>query len=258
MQDQILDMLLKEDEITWQNILYDLIKSEQMDPWDVDISLLSNKYLETLRKMQKMNFFVSGKIILAASMLLKIKSKKLLTDHIEQFDSFLFQSEEPEEFEEFETEEDFEEPSAEPKLTIKTPQSRKKKVSIKDLVHALELAIEVDKKRKVRHLERDSVPVMEMPKKTVDISKQISGIYQKVVEYFSTKKGENLTFTHLLNSGSKEDKVATFIPLLHLENQRKVDINQQVSFGEIRILLKQNKILNEKIEQKQTKVSSSS
>ena len=101
MQDQILDMLLKEDEITWQNILYDLIKSEQMDPWDVDISLLSNKYLETLRKMQKMNFFVSGKIILAASMLLKIKSKKLLTDHIEQFDSFLFQSEEPEEFEEF-------------------------------------------------------------------------------------------------------------------------------------------------------------
>ena len=28
MQDQILDMLLKEDEITWQTILYDLIKKE--------------------------------------------------------------------------------------------------------------------------------------------------------------------------------------------------------------------------------------
>ena len=38
MQEQIYDMLLKESEVTWQDIIYDLIKKEQMDPWDVDIS----------------------------------------------------------------------------------------------------------------------------------------------------------------------------------------------------------------------------
>jgi len=40
MENQIYDMLLKESEITWQDIIYDLIKKEQMDPWDVDISKL--------------------------------------------------------------------------------------------------------------------------------------------------------------------------------------------------------------------------
>ena len=43
MQDQILDMLLKKDELTWKDILYDLIKSERMDPWDIDVSKLSKK-----------------------------------------------------------------------------------------------------------------------------------------------------------------------------------------------------------------------
>ena len=49
MQDRIFEMLLKEDEITWQTILYDLVKTEEMDPWDIDISLLSQKYLETVK-----------------------------------------------------------------------------------------------------------------------------------------------------------------------------------------------------------------
>ena len=67
MQDQILDMLLKRDEITWQDLIKDLVKSEGIDPWNVDISLLAKKYVDIVKQLKEVNFFVSGKVVLAAS-----------------------------------------------------------------------------------------------------------------------------------------------------------------------------------------------
>ena len=77
MQDRLFEMLMQRDEITWQTIIYDLIRTEQMDPWDIDISLLTQKYIETVNKLQEMNFFISGKVLLASAILLRIKSYKL-------------------------------------------------------------------------------------------------------------------------------------------------------------------------------------
>tara|TARA_Y100000310_G_C20541544_1_gene743552 strand:- start:357 stop:1082 length:726 start_codon:yes stop_codon:yes gene_type:complete len=241
MQDQILDMLLKKDELTWQDILYDLIKSERMDPWNIDVSILSKKYLDIVRKLQDTNFFVSGKVILASAILLKIKSNKLLTENIANFDSQLYKQDEEEDYTEQLEDQDFEQGS-QPRLTIKTPITRKRRVSLNDLVDALEKALEVDTRRKVRrqiygHPEED----LEMPVRKIDVSQKIKEVYSKVNEYFKIKKS-NLTFTQLLPSNSKEDKVFTFIPLLHLENQKKVDMHQKNSFDEIYISLKNLKI----------------
>jgi len=47
--DQFFDMITK-DELGWQTIIYDLIRTEQLDPWDIDITLLANKYLERIQK----------------------------------------------------------------------------------------------------------------------------------------------------------------------------------------------------------------
>ena len=78
MQEQIYNMLIQKDEITWQSLLLDLIKSEQMDPWNIDITQLSKKYLDAVKDMKEANFFISGKVLLACSLLLKIKSNKLI------------------------------------------------------------------------------------------------------------------------------------------------------------------------------------
>ena len=89
-QDKILTLLMQKDEITWQTILFDLIKSGEIDPWDIDISILSHKYLETVRKMQEANLFISGKGILASAILLKIKSDRLVTEGIGMLDNLMF------------------------------------------------------------------------------------------------------------------------------------------------------------------------
>ena len=234
MQDQILEMLLNKDEITWQTLIYDLVKTEQMNPWDIDISLLSQKYLETVQKLQEMNFFISGKVILASSILLKIKSNKFLTENIADFDNLLFDNE-AEDLEEFQEDRSIT-LETQPRLTIKTPQSRKRKVSIQDLMVALEKALEVDKRRKVRVIERERNKIhMEIPEKKVDIGNLIKTVYGKIKGFFKTK--ENLTFAELTNSDKKEDKIYTLVPLLHLANSEKVNINQEKHFGEIDIKL---------------------
>ena len=92
-QEQIHDLLFGQ-KLSWQAILYDLINTEQLDPWNIDISLLANKYLEKVRKLEEADFFVSSKVLYAASLLLRIKSDILLSHDIPGLDEILFGKEE--------------------------------------------------------------------------------------------------------------------------------------------------------------------
>jgi chromatin segregation and condensation protein Rec8/ScpA/Scc1 (kleisin family) len=47
-QDQVHDLLFNR-EIGWQEIIYDLINTEQLDPWDINITVLTEKYLEKIQ-----------------------------------------------------------------------------------------------------------------------------------------------------------------------------------------------------------------
>jgi len=228
MQDKLLALLMQKDELTWKDIIYDLIKTEKMDPWDIDISELVSKYLETIKKLQEHNFFISGKIILASSILLRIKSHKLMEEYLPNFDSLLFpQEEELIEAQEEQVYRDY------PELLIKTPQSRKRKVNIDNLMHALTKALDVEKRREIKRLDERPIREIQLPKDTKNITTLIKELYSKIKTYF--QKQETITFTQLIPSTRKQDKVSTFIPLLHLANHQKVDIDQYESFGEIYI-----------------------
>ena len=231
MQNQLYDMLLKEDEITWQTIIYDLIRTEQMNPWDIDISYLTNKYLDAVKTMKDMNMFISGKVILAAALLLRIKSTKLVAEDIAFFDEFLFHSDADELMDEIISEESHRVKDI-PRLAIKTPQARKKKITVHDLMEALQMALEVNQRKVMRRVDERRVNVA-IPRVKVDITKLIRNLYDKTMDMF--KKEDVVTFSKLVPSDKKEDKILTFIPMLHLDNQGKINIQQEQAFGEIRI-----------------------
>ncbi len=232
--DKVLEILFEKDEITWQSIIYELIKSGEIDPWDVNISELTQKYIDTVNKLEGLDFRLSGKVLLAAAILLKIKSNRLMGEDLAHLDSLLSQKEEETEI--------FEEPS--PNLTEqekadlipRVPQPRKRKVSVYDLVNALEQALEVKRRRLMSNM---PVTNIEIPKKTRNITAVIGEVYNKIRIFFAQNKKPGLTFSQLIPSDSKEDKVYTFVPLLHLDSQRKIDIFQYQHFGEIGITLRQ-------------------
>jgi segregation and condensation protein A len=241
-QDKIFSILFQEDDITWQNIIYDLVQTEGMDPWDIDVSEIAHKFLEMLKKLKNMDFRISGKIVLASAILLKIKSNKFVEDDINALDSLMAAGDESESLlDELTGSDQAPIDKSHPKLMPRTPQPRKRKVSIYDLIHALEKALEVENRRPPVF----SAPRVKFkaPDKRIDISEVIRDVYERVNGYYSQQKNTKLTFSQLIPSDSKEDKVYTFIPLLHLENQRKVDMYQKFHFGEIEIDIAKTKII---------------
>jgi len=244
MQDTILEMLIEKDEITWQSIIHEMVRSGEIDPWDVNITELTRKYIEVLKKLKELDLRVSGKVVLAAALLLRMKSSKLLEEDLNDFDRLLATTEEM-------TEEEFYHdleadagagalggPGRDEtyRLMPRNPLPRKRKVSIYDLIESLERALHV----KQRRIIRTAVPTtLRLPNKSTDMTLVIRSMYRRIVEHFRDKK-DGLTFSKLLPSETRIDKVYTFIPLLHLTNQRRIDLDQKEHFGEIDIMLLKN------------------
>ncbi|HIG93628.1 MAG: segregation and condensation protein A [archaeon GW2011_AR9] len=232
MQEQIFDLLLNQEDVTWKTLLYDLVKTEQMDPWDVNITLLTQKYLEAIKEIQEHDFRVSGKILLAAAFLLKMKSNHLVEHDIFNYDQLISQTDEISEEDEMGNgmSNGFHRDKTSFALIPKNPQPRNRKVSIHDLVSALQRAMATKK----RILAQQRPTPFIIPKRNMDIMEAIRDTYHKI-QYYTNKEQEiPLTFSKLLPPrAGRQEKVYTFIPLLHLEHQQKVETQQKGHFEEI-------------------------
>ncbi|MEK6963737.1 MAG: segregation/condensation protein A [Nanoarchaeota archaeon] len=237
-QDRIFSILFDQDEITWQDIIYELINTEQMDPWDIDVSLISAHFLETIKKLEEMDFRLSGKIILASAILLKIKSNQLLDEDIAALDQMISGESDPVNLYDDALEGSSPRPDI-PGLVPRTPQPRKRKVSVYDLIQALEKALQTEARRK-RFITASPMQ-MKLPEKTFDISEVIEEVYDKVFTHHQNNGHTALTFSQLVNSDAREDKIFMFQPLLHLDTQGRIDLQQAEHFGEIQIHVTENK-----------------
>jgi chromatin segregation and condensation protein Rec8/ScpA/Scc1 (kleisin family) len=74
-----------------------------------------------------------------------------------------------------------------------------------------------------------------VPKKNKDMTVVINDLYTKIQKTLETVK--QVKFSQLLKSDAKEEKIYTFIPLLYLDTQRRIDLEQDVTFEDITICL---------------------
>lgn len=233
-QEQIHGLLFG-DKLSWQSIIYDLINTEQLDPWDIDISLLSQKYLKKVRGLEEADFFVSSKVLLAAALLLRMKSEILLYHYIPTLNELLFGKKEDKKYvqERIELDEEI------PELVAKTPLPRFRKVTLDELMQALGKAINTENrriKRIVIEKQYEYEAATAMPKHRINLKEQIKRVYNRLKEIFSSRE-QKLAFSEIAGETDQE-KVATFVPLLHLDNQQKVWLEQEKHFDEIWILMK--------------------
>ena len=232
-QEQIHDILFNR-EIGWQEIIYDLINTEQLDPWDIDIIILTGKYLEKVAELEEADFFVSSKVLLAASLLLRIKSEILLDRHIKSIDEILFGKKEQQKYalERIELDEEI------PELIPRSPLPRFRKVSLKELMDSLNKAIITENRRikkeiVTRNVFRESA--FSLPKKKFSIKNKIVEVLRSLSDIFKDKKGEKIIFNEF--AVNKEEKITSLLPLLYLEDQKKVWLEQKEHFGDINIWL---------------------
>jgi segregation and condensation protein A len=232
--DQVFDIVMQGDEISWQSILFDLVRAGNMDPWDIDLGKLTQSFLATVNKFSEANFRINGKVVLASAMLLKLKTSALLEQDINALDALLAQQDELD-IDSLEVEGEGRQRihvEGVPKIFPRTPQPRQRQVSIYDLVEALEQALEVNTRRQRRIL--FSYPEVRIPERKIDLHGAMDGLFMRVSDHYSRTE-QRLTFQEMVAGQDRETTIYTFIPLLHLTTARRTDIDQPEHFSTIYI-----------------------
>jgi segregation and condensation protein A len=220
----------------WQTILYDLINTSQLDPWDLDLIILTKKYFEKIEELEETDFYISSKVLLAAALLLRIKTEFLLNRHIKNIDEALFgRKEEKKEIERIEIDE-----SELPILMPRTPLSRLRRVTLPELMSALNKAINTESrriKREVQIKRAHKLSHVDIPKfKKIDLKDRIKGFYARVLNSLNKKELQKIGYFDLIGK-EKDEKLACFLPLLHLSNTKKLWLEQENHLDEILIYL---------------------
>lgn len=256
---QIYNMIFEEDDLRWQTIIYEMIRTGKVDPWDIDISMFSREYLKMIEKLKELNFRISGKVVLSAAILLRMKTNRL------GLQEFLGMIEEPEEDMQVEPGlEDFEEGPTEMEQRIekladhmkhntkkriildpRLDRTRQRKVTVFELMGALKKAMEVDERRKERHAKVDEkIQKPEYKIKKFDILGKMKKVYDRLL-LFIRKHGRNtVEFYQIVPSKEKRDIIWTFVPLLHLANEGKVNLIQDKPFGKLHVSLLDKDLLS--------------
>lgn len=255
-EERIYDIALNKDDVDWKGLLHQLIRHEGLDMWDIDLGILTNKYLETLKTMKTIDFDISGKLLTIAVFLLKTKAELLVERDLRGIEKRISEVENITDENMLETIEglqDFDlelnqfskvKPEEKYVIKIRNPLARKRKVNIFDLIKTLEKTFEQSNKRRLNFLARHpdlhyDGPIYEVKPK--DIKTIIDELHKVILEEFSNKKGHtHISFSHLTHGvRHKKGILDKFIPLLHLHNQAKIVVTQEQHFGEIKIELEQ-------------------
>ncbi len=230
----------------WQSIIYELIHTEQLDPWDVDIVVLTQKYFEKIHEIgeeDNVDFYVSSKVLLAASLLLRIKSEFLLNRSVQSIDDILFGRKEDNKpiIERIVVDED-----DLPMLIPKTPLPRARRVTLPELMLALNKAINTESrriKREVTLKRAKRMTEINLPEfRRIDLRDRIKQFYASVLTGIKGKGSGNDRASNKIGYNDfigkeREEKVACFLPLLYLGNTQKLWLEQERHLDEIWIYL---------------------
>lgn len=225
-------MQLITSEYSWEQIIYKIIAWEGMDPWNLDLSMLSRSFLVYVNKMKELDFKIPAKYVVIAAVLLRMKS-----DHIEYLKGLVQppQVEAPE-LDTGEVNQVPETANGEINLalaTLNVPSKRMpvRKIVASELISALRNALRTDERRSERTTRRRGQIVINED----NITERISELYKKIDILLVRLKEEEIEFSKLLNKWSRDEILDTFVPLVHLDHEKKVHCRQEDLFKEIYI-----------------------
>jgi segregation and condensation protein A len=216
----------------WKRIIYDIVSTEDFNPWDIDIGILTDSYLEKVKEMQMINFEVPGTIILVGSVLLKLKSD------IVSGQTFIFEESLAGGEEEMDEDlvADIDDITGEPLPPSSIEDNEllvrripKRKVTLPELIVFLKRVVtQVEKKETTWKTEKERRIEVQVAKKNVE--RIMREVYREIRKL---SKGEKTTFKKLVNDWNKESVVAYLMPVLHLANKDKITVEQKEIFGDI-------------------------
>lgn len=228
-------------------ILVQMAKSGKIDPWNIDIVDVTDKYLAHLFEMKAQNLRATGKTFLFASILLRLKSNVL-----EGNDIFDFEDENQDDYELTDDEiiDNYEPPTnnvisfnevLQRRTSVKI--NRNRTVSLKDLIRQLEFYEMLEKKQSLKQAhERAKRRVRNYANLSAEdivnlaheefIENSVQAIQAKLEKIFN--KEEKVELHELVSIGMS--KVTAFIALLFLTAEGKCDLEQDEFYSDLYVV----------------------
>jgi segregation and condensation protein A len=218
-EENILKMIIEKQ--SWEEVLYQIVSIENINPWDVDLIKLTDNFLGYIKKLEQLDFRISAKIVFVSAVLLRLKA-----DYLSIF-------EEEETLEEV-AQRPFVDLGIDPNLIqLGLPMKRipKRQVTLDELVTALKKALTVRVKREIRR--RVWREQLQAQIGEEDITKRIETMMKQIDDLMEKLKKDKLEFKQIVGKWNKDQVVEHFIPLLHLEHNKKIKTEQEEFFKEI-------------------------
>lgn len=228
-------------------ILVQMAKSGKIDPWNIDIVDVTDKYLAHLFEMKAQNLRATGKTFLFASILLRLKSNVL-----EGNDIFDFEDENQDDYELTDDEiiDNYEPPTnnvisfnevLQRRTSVKI--NRNRTVTLKDLIRQLEFYEMLEKKQSLKQAhERAKRRVRNYANLSAEdivnlaheefIENSVQAIQAKLEKIFN--KEEKIELHELVSIGM--NKVTAFIALLFLTAEGKCDLEQDEFYSNLYVV----------------------
>jgi len=225
-EESLLKMVLEKE--NWEEILYQIVSLENIDPWDVDLVKLTEGFLRFIRSVEELDFRIPAKIVFVAAILLRLKS-----DYLSIFEERSAVEEA------LDKEKVLPDLGIDPnliKLGVPIKRIPKRQVTLDELIVALKRALDV-RERKVERVQRIRSRLRDELKAEEDIVRRIEKVMDEIEERMKAagKIGPDgkLNFRDIVEQWTREQIVEHFIPILHLEKSQKISTEQAEFFKEI-------------------------
>ncbi len=198
-------------------ILLGLVQEHKLDPWDIDIEKIAGVYMQRVKEMREFDLRVSGRTLLSASVLLRMKSDFVFNGH-----------KNPEVEEELKEMLDIDLPEL-GQITI--IQRSPRKITLLDLMGALQDALQDTPTRKLVHRRKLEKIMQTLSEYHTNIEQYLEELYQRVKSL--TASGQEISLSALVLERTRLEVARTLLLLLFLEVQGRVSLRQPEPFGEI-------------------------
>ena len=228
-------------------ILVQMAKSGKIDPWNIDIIDVTDKYLSHLFEIKAQNLRATSKTLLFASILLRLKSNVLEGNDILDFEEH---PEDDYEILDDEIIENYEPPKnnvisfsevLQRRTSVKV--NRNRTVTLKDLIRQLEFYEKLEKKQSLKNLQQQAQRrVRSYANLTAEdivnlaheefIENSVKSIQQKLEKIFV--KDEKVELNELISIGM--NKITAYIALLFLTADGKCDLQQDEFYSDLYVV----------------------
>ena len=203
-------------------ILVNLAKNGEIDPWNINIVELTDKFLKRVDELEKMDLRVSGRTLLYASILLRMKSNALV------------EVEEPPE--EIDIESDNFEISDYPVPSMPLRRYSKRPVTLEELLTELKRAEAFEKKRLNRvENKKDEIRATLEDVLSVAHEEDIENRIWKMRYILNEllEKQKSIKFSEISSTLDRTGILMAYLAILFLATKKEIWIEQEEFFGEI-------------------------